>query len=221
MKNLKTPIPLKLPVVPAADPTDGLLKTSDLEHEIRVLVNVWEAAEPEYYAQVVLNDELVGQVITITEDDRPGDEMAFNLGKELFALEGIYKLAYKISSPFSGLHEISDSIELRVDRTPPGAGLLSPVIFPDVTLGAHLTGQIPGYSGMQKGDIIRTVCNGIEGPTHTVASEELLDLPLSIRFDSQFLQSLNSLNVLIEYFVSDRAGNTSIMSNPKTLTLQI
>jgi hypothetical protein len=220
METLKTPIPLPLAFVPAASPEDGLIKTAELEQPIIVNVEVWEAAEPHYYAQLVLNDQLVGSVRTITEEDQPGSVLVFELSESLFKSEGNYNLAYRASSPFSELHVISEPIKLRIDRTPPGAGLISPLIFPDVTLGQRLIAQLPSYSGMQTGDLIQSVCNGMKGPSHTVVAEELIDTPITIIFEREFLQSLGSSSVLIEYFITDRAGNVSIMSLPVTLTIQ-
>jgi hypothetical protein len=220
MNSLKTPIPLPLPFVPSADPQDGLLKTADLGSPIVVKVEVWQAAEPQYFAQLVLNDQLVGSVRTITEEDKPGSILIFELAETLLTSEGSYNLAYRASSPFSELHVISDSVVLKVDRTAPGAALIGPVIFPNVTLGEHLIGQLPSYRGMKTGDFIQTVCNGMKGPVHTVVDDELLHTPINIVFQRDFLQSLGSSNILIEYFITDRAGNVSIMSMPVSLTIQ-
>ena len=98
--------------------------------------------------------------------------------------------------------------------------MLSPVIFPNASLGDRLMGQIPGYGGMQRGDFIQTVCNGIKGPLHKVVEEELSYHPITIVFEREFLHGLGSSSVLIEYFVTDRAGNVSVMSLPVIVTLQ-
>jgi hypothetical protein len=95
------------------------------------------------------------------------------------------------------------------------------MIFPDVTLGEALTGVVPGYAGMQAGDLIQAMCNGTEGPSITVQAENLTTAPVTIQFDRPFLQAQNDDEVTIDYFVTDRANNTSIASHCVTLTLQL
>ncbi|WP_268797107.1 hypothetical protein [Pseudomonas huanghezhanensis] len=221
MNTAKTSYPLPLVFVPSSDPEDGLLQTVDLSQPILVNVEVWKAAEPHYYAQLVLDDQLIGDARTITESDAPGDTMTFELPEKLLESNGIYKLAFRASSPFSEQHVVSESIELKVDRTPPGAAMLAPIIFPNVTLGEDLIGKIAGYSDMQIGDSIRTLCNGVMGPGHTVTMEETLEKPISIVFSRAYLEGLASESVLIEYFVTDRAGNVSVMSMPVVLTMNV
>jgi hypothetical protein len=69
--DFKAPVPLAPPIVSTADPTDGLLKTTDLSTPIPVDVMVWLAAEPGYYFQLMLNGELIGDKRVITEEDNP------------------------------------------------------------------------------------------------------------------------------------------------------
>lgn len=220
MNVMRQPIPLPLPVVPAADLADGLLMTVDLEKPILVQVEVWEAAKTGYYAQLVLNEELVGSIQTITETDQPGDFLIFDLSEKLLTKDGPYKLAYRASSPFSMLHEMSGSVPLIVDRVRPGAALLAPIIFPSVTLGTSLTGTIPGYSGMAIGDVVRVLCNDTAGPSIQVSAEHF-ESPIMIQIERSFLTGLGSAEVIVGYLITDRAGNTSAKSHPISVTLQI
>lgn len=217
----KRPLPLPLPVVPMASQDDGLLKTSDLAYPVAVQVEVWAAAEPKYYFQLMLNGELVGDTREITESDKPGDVITVYLSEQLLTQNGSYQLGYMASSPFSESHVPSSQIPLRVDRTPPGAALLAPLIVPNATFGNHLTALLPGYAGMEPGDTIQTLCNGHPGPTHIVQPDELTLRPIEIVFEREVMQSLAADNVAISYTVTDRAGNLSIESLPVNLSLNM
>lgn len=218
---MRTPIPLTPPAVSIASASDGLLRTSDLENPIPVGVRVWEAAEPEYYFQLIFNGQLVGDIRTITEADKAGDVIEVFLDEKLLASDGSYLLSYMASSPFSESHVPSPEITLKVDRTQPGATLLAPMIFPNATFGDHLTGLLPGYAGMEKGDVIQILLNGIEGPTHLVQAEELTLRPVEITFTCEDLHAHAGENVSIEYFVTDRAGNASITSLPTLVSVKL
>jgi hypothetical protein len=213
--------PFAAPVVPIADPMDGLLQTVDLDRPVPVNIVVWDAVRAGYYMQLKLNDRLVGTVHTFTDADQPGDVVTLKLSEQLLANDGSYDLAFQATNPISLVSNSSPSAWINVDRFPPGAALLGSILFPTDISGSFLECKVPSYAGMQKGDYIQTVCNGIKGPVHTVTEEELVHKPVSIIFERTFLQSLGSNSVLIEYFVTDRAGNVSIMSLPVSLTLQV
>lgn len=213
--------PFSAPVVPIADPADGLLQTVDLGQPIPVEIVVWDAALPGYFIQLKLDGILVGSVRTLTDTDIPGSIVITNLNESLLNKDGFYELSFRATNPENGVSDDSPSSRIKVDCTTPGAAILASIIFPAATLGDSLTGRIAGYAGIQKGDRIQTVCNGTKGPAHTVVDGELIDTPITIIFEREFLQSLGSSSVLIEYFITDRAGNVSIMSLPVTLTLTI
>ncbi len=219
--NFKTPIPLTPPFVSIASPEDGLLKTIDLNSPIPVGVMVWQAAEPGYYFQLMLNGNLTGEQRVITEADKAGDMVIVYLEEKVFTEDGDYKLGYMASSPDADSHVPSPAISLKVDRSAAGSTILAPMIFPGASFGENLTGVLPGYAGMEKGDVIQTFCNGASGPTHTVQADELTLRPVEIIFGRDFLQSLAAETVSIEYQVIDRAGNQSIMSLPVTLSIKL
>ncbi|WP_342653154.1 hypothetical protein [Pseudomonas sp. F3-2] len=217
----RTPIPLEPPIVEIADPVDGLLQISDLNNPIAVGVKVWEAAEPGYYFQLLLDDMPTGEIRIITEADTVGELISVRLSSDLLQNEGTYQLSYRTTSPNTEVSDLSPAINLKVDRSPPGAALLAPLIFPTASFGDRLIGLLPGYAGMARGDVIQTLCNDIPGPAHTVAADELTLRPIEIGFDRELLHSLATDTVLIEYIVTDRAGNGSTTSLPTLVSLQV
>ena len=217
----RAPIPLTPPTVSIASASDGLLKTSDLLRPIPVGVKVWEAAEPQYYFQLILDGQLVGDIRPITEADKVGDIIQVFLDENLFTANGNYLLSYMASSPFSESHVPSPELTLKVDRTKPGTTLLAPLIFPSATFGEQLIGLLPGYAGMEPGDVIQTLLNGAEGPAHLVQPEELTLKPVEIAFTREHLQAHAGETVSIKYFVTDRAGNVSITSLPTLVSIKL
>lgn len=212
---------LSAPVVPVAD-IDGLIKSVDLESDVVVRFHVWQGAEQRDSYQLLLNGELVGSMESFpSPPPEVGTELNLLIHVDKHLKEdGIYTVGYRtIGFPGETAGDSALSY-IQVDRTPPGATLLAPMIFPDVTLGETLTGTVPGYAGMQAGDVIQTVCNGTEGPSHTVQVENLTIAPVKMQLYRPFLQGLDSNQVTIGYFVTDRAGNISITSKTVTLTLQ-
>ncbi len=218
---LKHPIPLPPPIVPMAHPEDGLLNISALESPIPIDVQVWEAAEPGYYFQLVLDEVPLGNIRVITTDDRVGDMITVFLDEALFDHEGTYALGYKTTSPKTEYSNFSPTISLKVDRTRPGATLLAPLIFPTATFGDQLVGLLPGYAGMEPGDIIQTLLNGVAGPSHKVEADELTLRPVEIAFSREHLQAHAAENMSVEYFVTDRAGNVSITSLPTLVSVKL
>ncbi len=218
---LKYPIPLPPPIVPMAHPEDGLLYISALENPLPVEVQVWEAAEPGYYFQLVLDDVPLGNIRVITTDDRAGDTITVFLDEALLDHEGTYALGYKTTSPNTQVSDYSPTIRLIVDRTKPGATLLAPLIFPTATFGDQLIGLLPGYAGMKPGDVIQTLLNGVDGPAHQVQAEELNLRPVEIAFSREDLLTHAAETVSIEYVVTDRAGNASITSLPTLVSLKL
>jgi hypothetical protein len=212
---------LSAPVVPVAD-IDGLIKTVDLESDVVILFPVWYSALERDIYQVLLNGQPVGDFKSLPNPvPEEGAELSLVIPVATQLKEnGFYTVGYRATTFFGQMSADSAMTTIKVHRTPPGATLLAPMIFPDVTLGETLTGIVPGYAGMQAGDVIQTVCNGTEGPSHTVQVENLTIAPVKMQLDRPFLQGLNSNQVIIGYFITDRAGNISITSKTATLTLQ-
>ncbi|SDI17415.1 hypothetical protein [Pseudomonas abietaniphila] len=217
--NLKYPIPLTPPIVAVADPEDGLLKTVTLNGPVPVQVMVWPAAEPGYYFKLMLNGVTVGDKRIITKEDVAYEMITVHLDEQLLSEEGEYQLGYMTVSPNTESQSPSPELTLRVDRSKPGAALLGPMIFSNEEIGEQLTGLLPGYAGMAKGDVIQTLCNQANGPSHVVQADELTIRPIEITFKRELLESAGIETATIEYFVTDRAGNQSIISTPAMLKL--
>ena len=221
MKNRIFQQPLASPIVAIASPDDGLLRTADLNAPVPVSISLWTAVEPNFYFQLTLDGKPASNKITITAADITAGSITTFLKEDLLLKEGTYRLGYVASRPNTEFSTSSLELTLRVDRTPPGAALLAPMILPGASFGDQLIGLLPGYAGLEEGDIIQTLCNKTHGPLHVVQADELTLRPIEITFKREFLESLGTENVTIEYFVIDRAGNESIISLPVELFLQL
>jgi hypothetical protein len=213
---------LVAPTVPVAE-FDGLIKVVDLESDVVVHLPVWNTAQQHDTYQLLLNGVLVGPAMIMPHPTpEPGTELTLTIPVETYLMaDATYAVGYRAINISGGSSADSALTHIHVDRTPPGAVLLAPLLFPNITVGETLTGMIPGYAGMATGDVIRTLCNDIDGPSVTVQPDNLIVDPVSILFDRSFLQSLNSDQVTLGYRITDRAGNTSILSQLVNLTLQV
>lgn len=208
------------PEVPDAE-QDGLITISNLENDIVIRLQVWNFSHPGDTYQLLLNGELIGSARSLPNPLPPvGAELTLMLAKEKLSDDGIYEVAYRATNVMGEVFADSPAARIRIDRTPPGAALLAPLIF-NTTTSDHLTALLPGYAGMEPGDTIQTLCNGQPGPTHIVQPDELTLRPIEIVFEREVMQSLAADNVAISYTVTDRAGNLSIESLPVTLSLNM
>jgi hypothetical protein len=208
------------PLVPAAAPMDGLLKTRDLNTPIHVEIQVRDGMRPGYFMQLLLSAELIGPVWVMSNTDNAGDIVTMMIPPEYLLSEGHYALGFRATSHQSQVHIDSDTTPLIVDRTPPGSSLIGPMMVACVSFGSALKGKIPSYAGIEPGDMIQTVCNGSLDPAYRVQPENLTTLPIEIWFSSEFLEGLQSDRVNITYHITDRAGNRSILAQSVELTLQ-
>ncbi|MEB0042262.1 MULTISPECIES: hypothetical protein [unclassified Pseudomonas] len=212
---------LVAPTVPVAD-IDGLIKTVDLETDIIIHFPVWYGAEPGDGNQLLIGGTLVGEVSRFPDPIPAGGNMTLTIPVDTqLKQDGRYSIGYRATSFLGGMSADSAMTSIHIDRTPPGAALLAPIIFPSATFGDSLSGLIPGYAGMGQGDVIQAVCNEMNGPTTTVAPEHLTTSPINIKFEREFLSNLQSDEIAVYYQVTDRAGNVSAPSNASSLTLTI
>lgn len=211
---------LAIPYVPAAAP-DGLISLMDSHHDITVLLEVWSYSHSGDTYQLMLDGNPVGPIKALPDPlPEEGSELTIALAREYLEHDGLYSVAYKATNVLGQVSAISDSVPIRIDRTAPGAALLAAMVFPAEPSG-QVTGLVPGYAGMEQGDVIQTLCNKTQGPLHVVQADELTLRPIEITFDRELLESLEAENITIEYFVTDRAGNESIVSLPVELFLQL
>ncbi|MEB0077910.1 MULTISPECIES: hypothetical protein [unclassified Pseudomonas] len=213
---------LVAPTVPVAD-TDGLIKTVDLETDIIIHFPVWYGAKPQDSYQLLVDGTLVGELVRFPDPvpvEGSVKTLTIPVNTQL-RQDGRYSIGYR-ATPFPGGTSADSAMtSIHIDRTPPGAALLAPIIFPSATFGDSLSGLIPGYAGMGQGDVIQAVCNEMNGPTTTVAPEHLTTSPINIKFEREFLSNLQSDEITVYYQVTDRAGNVSAPSNASSLTLTI
>ncbi|WP_434677348.1 hypothetical protein J3P77_14645 [Pseudomonas sp. R1-18] len=208
-----------VPQVPAANPEDGLLPVSALATPLQVNIVADQSMRPGDYLQLKLNDRTYSRR-TIKEGENPGDIITMWLDQKLLLIEGNYDLGFAFINAENGVETWSQAVTIVVDRTAPGATLLAPAIFPHITFGDVLHGTIPGYAGMEPGDVIQMLCNGVEGPALVISPDHLTKHPIQITFERPFLDSLNSESVRVSYHVTDRAGNRSIDAQAVDLTYQ-
>lgn len=213
---------LEAPSIPVAG-VDGVIKTVDLPAGIPIYFPQPVGAQPNDSYQLLINGVLAGNKELFPD---PISEIGSTLTLIIHDTsdienDGVYLIGYQIK-PFPGLTpQDSAMTKIYIDRTPPGAAVLAPIIFPNVTFGDALIGLIPGYAGMQQGDVIQTVCNEMNGPTVTLADAHLTTSPVIIRFEREFLQNVGSDEIVFSYLVTDRAGNVSRLSEPVELVLTI
>lgn len=208
------------PQVPIADAADGLLPVQALEAPLEVNIVIWDTMQTGHFVQLMFDEKLVGQTRAKTEDEYPGDIISMCLDEKHLANDGLHILAFRVTNPENSVYEDSPATVLLVDRIAPGATLLAPVIFPHINFGDALHGTIPGYAGMEPGDVIQTRCNEVDGPRLVTRPDHLTNYPTQIVFDRTFLDSLNSESIRISYHVTDRAGNRSIEAEPVNLNYQ-
>lgn len=208
------------PFVPAADPRDGLLKTASLSKPVDVEIHIWDGMYPGHFMQLMLNGELIGPLWTMSNADNPGDIIIMTISPEYLLGEGHYALGFRATNHENQVHTDSDTIPLIVDLTPPGASLIAPVLLANASFGEVLKAKVPGYAGMDIGDMIQTLGNGTYGPAYRVQAENLTTNPIEISFTHEFLEGLFSDKINITYHVTDRAGNRSILAQSVELTLQ-
>lgn len=212
--------PFSAPLVTKADPIDGLLQTGDLTRPVPVEIMIWDGARSGYIVQLRLDGNLI-DVPVVVGDQKPGDTVQLQLSQHLLCESRSYSLSYQATNNINGVTRESPAAALKVDRTKPGATLLAPLIFPTATFGDQLIGLLPGYAGMEPGDVIQTLLNGVEGPGHRVQAEELTLRPVEIAFSREHLQAHAAETVSVEYFVTDRAGNVSITSLPTLVSVKL
>jgi hypothetical protein len=212
---------LAIPFVPVAGP-DGLISLVDSQDDIIVLLETWSYSHAGDTYQLMLDGNPIGPIEALPDPvPEEGSELMLTLAREYLEHDGMYRVAYKATNVIGQVSATSESVPIRIDRTAPGAALLAAMVFPSEPFGDEVTGLVPGYAGMEQGDVIQTLCNKTQGPIHVVQADELTLRPIEITFKREFLQSVGSENVTIEYVVTDRAGNESIISLAVEFFLQL
>ncbi|KQQ54985.1 hypothetical protein ASF84_14010 [Pseudomonas sp. Leaf127] len=219
------------PVVPVADEVDGLIKTADLEKDILVEFPMWTGGQPRDAYQLNLNGKAVGEKITFDIVPPVGTILQLSIPVANVPTEdGAYQVGYTVTLFPGGNLDPSPTTTIVVDRTPPGTHQLGYMDFPEQAkdgltaeelrdMGDVLTGRIFGYSGLRKGDTIKTYWGSVAGPETVLSGEEDEEQSIDVAFTKDFLTRLPSPAGATYYTVTDRAGNTSADSGKVTIPL--
>ncbi|MCF8986908.1 hypothetical protein GIW26_25565 [Pseudomonas syringae] len=219
------------PFVPVADEVDGLIKTADLANDIIVEFPVWEGARLQDSYQLRLNGDEVGLAGQLIPLPPVGTLLRLTIPVDTeLKDDGAYELDYMTIGYPSGVKQSSQIKTLVVDRTAPGAHQLGYMDFPAEakdgltleelqSMGGVLTGSIFGYSGLNRGDVIKTYWGNVPGPELELNGLEDESQAIEILFTEEFLTALGSPAGATYYTVTDRAGNTSAESQKITIPL--
>ncbi|MCA5969824.1 hypothetical protein ABEH63_25400 [Pseudomonas syringae] len=219
------------PFVPVADEADGLIKTADLVNDIIVEFPVWEGARLQDSYQLQLNGDKVGLAGQLVPLPPVGTLLRLTIPVDTeLKDDGAYKLDYLTIGYPSGTEQSSQIKTIIVDRTAPGAHQLGYMDFPAgakdgltleelQSMGGVLTGSIFGYSGLNRGDVIKTYWGNVPGPELELNGLEDESQAIEILFTQEFLTALGSPAGATYYTVTDRAGNTSAESQKITIPL--
>lgn len=222
---------LPKPTVPVADPLDGLIKTDDLIPNVSVSIPIWDDPKINDSYQLKLGDDILGEPEKLTSIPPAGTILTLDIPTDTSLKEdGLYDLIYLVQANPGGGTRPSAIRQLIVDRTPPGAHQLGFMEFPDEAkdgltaaelseMGDVLTGKIFGYTGLSRGDVIKTYWGAVAGPEVTLTGDEEEDTPIEVDFEKAFLTSLGNSAGATFYTVTDRAGNVSPDSRKVTIPL--
>ncbi|BAP44365.1 hypothetical protein PSCI_3663 [Pseudomonas sp. StFLB209] len=209
----------------------GLIPVSALQAPLVVDFPVWAAAQPGYQYAIIWNAAELGERKVIQESDQPGDTLTLEVPVESL-VEGVHQLQYLAFNPSSEVTNTSKIFTVVIDTTPAGDPELSAILFPVeiqngltlaelAQLGGKLDGQVAGYTGMAKHDVIQTWWGDVLGPTATVTESDMGLDRVVVTFDKAFLESIGEGEKAVKYVVFDRAGNPSIDSNSVPVLLKL
>ncbi|MFJ5300448.1 hypothetical protein ACIQAL_28480 [Pseudomonas sp. NPDC088368] len=224
------PIPLALPTVSVAL-ENGLIPNEHLDKAVTVTFPVWLAAEPGYTYQLVFDGERILPEHVISDLDKPGGPLTVEIPVPLMT-EGVHAVAYRIFSPVGESEEFSDSVNIEIDKTAPGAPDLGPILFPSTiqdkltsdeleALNNILPGRIASYNGMALGDVVRTYWGELEGPLVTVDGNDMGLNSVTVNFTRDLLEQADGVSSEVYYTVTDLAGNESMKSEALSISLQL
>lgn len=228
-KSRKPSRALTPPIIPSADPIDGLLTLEDLLNPVYITFPCWNEALPGDSCQITWGKDTLTERFLIT-DETPGTLISLEIPPGLLT-NGEYSVGYAATNEGGAVSVESQQIPLIIDTVAPGGDLIAPMIFPSQThdgiltadelteLGGILTAEVPGYSGMAWGDQIRTSWGSKTGPEHTVSASEVTMDRVMMSFNRAFLEGLGDVTEPVTFEVTDRAGNKSIRSNETTFRL--
>jgi hypothetical protein len=210
---------LAKPNIPmAAD--DGLITVKDLEAGISVHIPVSADTNHNDSYELLIDGAPTGITYTLPAQLASGQKIALIIQSEYFPQDGYYAIGYRWTTHPGGFRADSNPAMVRIDRTAPGSALMAPIMFSQINFGDELHGRLPGYAGMERGDLIQTLVNGKEGPVYAVKHSDHTAPPLQISLPRSLLDGILSEVMRISYYVTDRAGNRSVESQAASLSYQ-
>lgn len=221
---------LPTPSIPQADHVDGLLTLDAHDRPITLNFPAFEAADPNYSYQLMINDLRTGNKIPIV-NQQPGDPLILEIPSAYLVNDGVYQIGYAAINNIGGQFSPSPTVPLIVDRTPPGGDLLAPLLLAPhqvplteealAAAGNILTARLASYFDAKWGDVVRTYWGDQPGPVRVLTAEEVGGSEITFTFERSFLEQLADGDIAVTYTVTDRAGNLSIVSEPAHLRLQL
>jgi hypothetical protein len=222
---------LTSPTVTVSLNSEGLIPVESLTTPVEVTFPVWEGVTLMTSYQLVLDSLTVGSAKLIGSDDKPGDILTLHIPVDALT-NGKHALSYRLVNLENGSTSDSAAVPLEIDRTPPGAPQLAPIIFPASVqdgltsaeleeMGNLLTGEVAGYQDMKEGDVVRSYWGTVDGPVAIVGKDDMGLKRVSVKFSRDFLQSLGDGDSAVYYTVTDLAGNLSIPSQEVRVKLQL
>lgn len=239
--------PAKLAPLPASVAADGLLLASARGEDIALtLATIWDDSAAGDSVEFFIKKPGETELTSVHKEDFGGGvptvPITFNLLAADHDLEGVYELTYVVTYGGGGSGD-SFITPLATDYTAPGASAplsalgfddadeietkgIRPAIFRDPGDGSlYLWAEVYSYESMDgsgvlvtRGDMVDLEANGapLGSPSEVVA----VDGHLEVRIKKSDLEALGDVDsVTFVYHITDRAGNPSLASHPKTVSM--
>lgn len=219
------------PPPPAPLPPDGLVLASIAGAPVVVFVPWPPSALVGDTVQLLLDGNLVGQARPLSEQDQNNGVAPAFVAAADRPHETTYALGYDVHYVLGNTHERGATTPLTVDVTPPGRTYLAALeVDPDIVargldaetlaqLGDKLPALAAGYEGEAPGD---TLVGYIDTQPGT-APVQVPAVPgeLVLEFTGDALRAAGDGLRVLQYRVTDRAGNVSALSRPQGLVLAL
>lgn len=179
--------------------------------------------------QLLVNGNEIGSPVTFS-GFKPGDIFPIDLPATA-RLEGRHSIVYQVTYNEGGGKERGPLQEFEVDLTAPGRPLLGQLIVAQDIIDNGLTADklkndngtfylesfVPSYEGVKPGDIIQGLINGNKAPNSVTNNIEGADKDVELRFVREDIEAADDGPLVFSYEVTDRAGNTSLLTTELTL----
>lgn len=180
--------------------------------------------------QLVVDDTLIGTAVTFA-GHKAGDIFDIELPASN-RTEGIHSIKYRVFYEQGGGTEDGPNQSFRVDWIAPGRPTLGKLLVDDDVIDNGLTAAklkseagvyylesfVPSYEGVEPGDLIQGLINATEAQDSTAVNEKGgTDDDVELRFARTDIEAADDGTLQFAYQITDRAGNTSLPSEPLPL----